>query len=86
MPRKTKADLIAENERLRSKVREIYAAYHDVHNLWVKSEDRWDSKRELENLHWTLDQMRWREGGFKERIDALEKRLSKRKKPASVKT
>lgn len=83
MARKTKADLIAENERLRSKVREVYAAYYDMHKLWDQNETRKENNREAENLKWVIEQLEWRQGGLKEQIADLKKenaKLSKRKK------
>ena len=83
MPSKTRAVLLAENERLRSKVREIYAAYYDMHKAWERAEDNACLAGEVRHSKWREEEMRAEIDGLKEQITRL-KAAKKKKTPAKV--
>jgi hypothetical protein len=87
MAGKTKAVLLAENERLRSKVREVYAAYYDMHARWdqllTRMEDRNAALHVEQQAKWRNERLLAQIDGLKEQIIALREK-KKKKKPAKV--
>lgn len=84
MARKTKADLVAENERLRSKVREVYAAYYDMHKNWNDLLNRMEGRsaynHELDRAKWRNEELLAQIDGLKEQIIRLKEAKKARKK------